>query len=130
MRTESTHFDVSEYLDDEQSIAEYLTAVMEEHDTQLLLAAIGDIAKARGMSTIASQAGLGRESLYKALNENAKPRFDTILKVLEALGVNITFTPRHSDFTSASSERGPEKSPGRAEESRPARKRITNHPPQ
>lgn len=130
MRTESTHFDVSEYLDDEQSIAEYLTAVMEEHDTQLLLAAIGDIAKARGMSTIASQAGLGRESLYKALNENAKPRFDTILKVLEALGVNITFSPRHSDFTSASSERWPEKSPGRAEESRPSRKRITNRPPQ
>lgn len=84
-------FDVSEYLDDEKSIAAYLSAVVEENDTKLLLAAIGDIAKARGMAKIASDSGLGRESLYKALNPEAKPRFDTILKVLISLGVKIRF---------------------------------------
>jgi probable addiction module antidote protein len=84
-------FDVSEYLEDEKSIAAYLSAIMEEKDTKLLLAAIGDIAKARGMAKIASDSGLGRESLYKTLNPDAKPRFDTILKVLTSLGVRIEF---------------------------------------
>jgi probable addiction module antidote protein len=93
MPTKITTFDVSEYLNDEASIAAYLSAIVEECDTQLLLSAIGDIAKARGMSKIASESGLGRESLYKALNSNAKPRFDTILKVIEALGVTIVFNP-------------------------------------
>ena len=96
MKTEISNFDVSEYLTDEKSIAEYLTSIMEENDTQLLLAAIGDIAKAQGMSKIASESGLGRESLYKALNAGSKPRFDTVLKVLEALGVNIAFSPKAS----------------------------------
>lgn len=89
-----TNFDVSEYLEDDSSIAAYLSTILEEGDPKLLLSAIGDIAKARGMSKIASEAGLGRESLYKALNSEAKPRFDTILKVLGAIGVNITFSPR------------------------------------
>lgn len=96
MKTEISDFDASEYLTDKKSVAEYLTAVMEENDTKLLLAAIGDIAKAQGMSKIASECGLGRESLYKALNAGAKPRFDTVLKVLEALGVNISFSPKAS----------------------------------
>lgn len=94
MSTKVTAFDVSEYLKDEASIAAYLSAIMEEGDPRLLLSAIGDIAKARGMSRIASESGLGRESLYKALNSEAKPRFDTILKVLNALGVNIVFNPK------------------------------------
>lgn len=94
MTTKLSVFDVSEYLKDETSIAEYLSAVLEEDDPKLLLAAIGDIAKAQGMSKIASESGLGRESLYKALNSEAKPRFDTIFKVLKALGVNISFTPK------------------------------------
>lgn len=106
MKTEITEFDISEHLSDEESIAEYLTAIMEENDTRMLLSAIGDIAKAKGMSKIASESGLGRESLYKALNENAKPRFDTVLKVLEALGVNISFSAKH------------------VEEQRPARKKT------
>jgi probable addiction module antidote protein len=95
-KTKVTEFDVSEYLEDEATIASYLNAVLEEDDPRLLLAAIGDIAKARGMSRIASDSGLGRESLYKALNAEAKPRFDTILKVLHALGVNVSISPRHS----------------------------------
>ena len=94
MSAKITNFDVSEYLEDENMIAEYLSAVLEEGDPALLLAAIGDIAKARGMSKIASESGLGRESLYKALNAEAKPRFDTILNVLNALGVNIRFSAR------------------------------------
>ena len=94
MQTKVTAFDVSEYLKDEVSIAAYLNAIVEENDAHLLLSAIGDIAKARGMSRIASESGLGRESLYKALHSNAKPRFDTVIKVLGALGVNIAFNAR------------------------------------
>ena len=82
-------FDAADYLDNDEAISEYLTAVIEADDPDLLLAAIGDIAKARGMSQIARDAGLGRESLYKALAPGAKPRFDTVLKVLKALGVKL-----------------------------------------
>jgi probable addiction module antidote protein len=96
MTTKVTPFDVSEYLKDEDSIAAYLSAILEEDEPKLLLAAIGDIAKARGMSKIASVSGLGRESLYKALNSNAKPRFDTILKVISALGINMVFSAKSS----------------------------------
>jgi probable addiction module antidote protein len=94
MSTKVSAFDVSQYLKDEASIAAYLSAIVEESDPKLLLAAIGDIAKARGMSKIASESGLGRESLYKALNSDAKPRFDTVLKVVNALGLNIVFNPK------------------------------------
>jgi len=99
MSTKITAFDVSEYLDDENMIAEYLSAILEENDPALLLSAIGDIAKARGMSKIASESGLGRESLYKALNSDSKPRFDTVIKVLSALGVSIKFNARHINRT-------------------------------
>ena len=91
MKTKVSSFDVSEYLNDEASIAAYLNAILEEGDESLLLSAIGDIAKARGMSQIAEKSGLGRESLYKALSTNAKPRFDTIVKVISALGLNMVF---------------------------------------
>ena len=94
MATKVTPFDISEYLENEDMIAEYLSAIVEENDPALLLSAIGDIAKARGMSKIAEKAGLGRESLYKALHSDSKPRFDTILKVLEALGVRIRFNAK------------------------------------
>ena len=96
MKTNVSEFDFSEYLSDEESIAEYLTAIIEENDTQMLLSAIGDIAKAQGMNKIASESGLGRESLYKALNANAKPRFETIVRVTEALGVSMCFSPKHA----------------------------------
>lgn len=84
-----TAFDVSDYLDDDETITEYLNAVLSENDPSLLLAALGDIAKARGMSQIAKDAGLSRESLYKALAVNAKPRFETVQKVLGALGISL-----------------------------------------
>ena len=71
-------FDVVDYLDSEESIAEYLSAVMEERDPDLVIAALSDIAKARGMAKLAEDSGLNRESLYKALRPGSKPRYETI----------------------------------------------------
>lgn len=85
-------FDAAEYLTDEAAIAEYLTASLELGDEQVLLNAIGAAARARGMSQLARDSGLGRESLYKALAPGAKPRYDTLLRVIQALGVNINFS--------------------------------------
>ena len=89
-------FDAAEYLDSEQAIAEYLSIMMEENDPALLAAALGDVARARGMAQLAKDAGLGRESLYKALTPGAKPRYDTVLKLLNALGVRLSATPVQS----------------------------------
>jgi probable addiction module antidote protein len=86
-------FDAARYLDDDEAIAEYMTAVLEANDPDLLLLALGDVARAKGMAQVAKEAGLGRESLYKALTPGAKPRFDTILKVAKALGVKFTAQP-------------------------------------
>lgn len=83
-------FDAARYLTDETAIAEYVSAVLEANDSDLLLLALGDVARARGMSEIARATGLGRESLYKALTPGARPRFDTVLKVARALGVQLT----------------------------------------
>ena len=83
-------FDAADYLDSEEAIAEYLTAALEDENPDVFLTAISDVAKARGMASIAKSTGLGRESLYKALAPGAKPRYDTILKVLHGLGVRIT----------------------------------------
>jgi len=86
-------FDMTEHLDSDQAIAEYLTIVLEDGDPALLAAALGDIARARGMTEIAKASGLTREALYKALRPNASPRFDTIAKVCKALGVKLTVQP-------------------------------------
>ena len=83
-------FDAARYLTDDDAVAEYMTAVLETEDPDLLLLALGDVARARGMAQVAKDAGLGRESLYKALAPGAKPRFDTVLKVAKALGVRLT----------------------------------------
>jgi probable addiction module antidote protein len=83
-------FDAARYLTDDAAIAEYMTAVLEQDDPELLLLALGDIARARGMTQVAKDAGLGRESLYKALAPGAKPRFDTVVKVARALGVRLS----------------------------------------
>ena len=82
-------FDFSEHLDSEQAMAEYLTVILEENDPALLAAALGDIARARGMSDIAKASGITREALYKALRPDAQPRFDTINRVCAALGVKL-----------------------------------------
>jgi len=83
-------FDPSEFLDDDEVVAEYLTAALEDPNPDVFLAAVGNVAKARGMSSIAKQSGLGRESLYKALAPGAKPRYDTMLRLLQSLGVKIS----------------------------------------
>ena len=82
-------FDFSEHLDSEEALAEYLTAIMQENDPALLAAALGDIARARGMTEIAKAAGITREALYKALRPDAHPRFDTVSRVCTALGVRL-----------------------------------------
>jgi len=89
----ATNFDISEQLDSEEMIAAYLTSILEDNDYNLLLHAIGHIAKARGMAKIAAESGLGRESLYKALSENAQPRFETIMKVLGAMNIKLQCAP-------------------------------------
>jgi probable addiction module antidote protein len=86
-------FNAARYLDSEEAIAEYMTAVLEADDPDLLLFALADVARAKGMAQVAKDAGLGRESLYKALTPGAKPRFDTIIKVARALGVKFTAQP-------------------------------------
>jgi probable addiction module antidote protein len=83
-------FDASEFLDNEELIAEYLTAALEDENPDVFLTAVGNVAKAKGMSAIAESTGLGRESLYKAMAPGAKPRYDTVLKVLHSLGVKVT----------------------------------------
>jgi len=84
-----TTFDVSQYLDSKEMIAEYLSQVLADGDMNELLGAIGNIAKAKGMSQIAKDTGLGRESLYKTFQEGSKPRFETIMKVLDSFGVKL-----------------------------------------
>lgn len=86
-------FDAARYRADDAAVAAYMTAVLETDDPDLLLLALGDLARARSMAQVAKDAGLGRESLYKALTAGAKPRFETVLKVARALGVRLTAQP-------------------------------------
>lgn len=86
-----TDFDVAEYLDSEEVIQAYLAEILREGDQDELLQALSDIARARGMAELAKQTGLGRESLYKTLAKGSKPRFETIVKILDAF--NLTLTP-------------------------------------
>jgi probable addiction module antidote protein len=92
-KIKTARFDASDYLDSEEAISEYLNAALEDGDADLLLAAIADIAKARGIARIAADAGLGRESLYKTLAPGSKPRMDTVIKLLRALGVKLNVVP-------------------------------------
>ena len=96
MATHIAPFDAADYLDDEHTIAEYLTAALEDPNPDVFLTAVRDVARARGMAQMAKDAGLGRESLYKALTPGAKPRYDTVLKLLNALGVRLSATPVQS----------------------------------
>lgn len=82
-------FDAADYLDNEEVIAEYQSAAAQDDNSDVLLKALSDVAKARGMAQVAKDAGLGRESLYKALAPGAKPRFETIASVMKALKVKI-----------------------------------------
>lgn len=85
-------FDASEYLDNEEVIAEYLAAALEDPNPDVFLRAVANVAKARGVTAVAKASGLGRESLYKALAPGAKIRYETVRKVLDSLGVKLTVT--------------------------------------
>ena len=88
--------DASEYLEDEETVAEYLNMALDDPNPEMLLLAVKNIARARGMAQLAQDTGLGRESLYKALSDGAKPRYDTVLKVVRALGVKLHAEPIRS----------------------------------
>jgi probable addiction module antidote protein len=88
--SELPKFDVVDYLKTEKDIAGYLNAVLEDGDPALFVAAIGDISRAKGMSAIAKKSGVTRESLYRALKIEARPRFETVAKVIHALGMKLS----------------------------------------
>ena len=88
-------FDAAEYLKDEKSIAAFLNASREMNDPAVLLNALSIVARARSMSDLAEASGLGRESLYKALRPGAQPRYETIVRVMDALGVEMVFQAKH-----------------------------------
>jgi len=89
----TTKFEIADYLESNEMIAEYLNTVLEEGNSADLTVAIGHVAKAIGMSKIAEKTGMSRPSLYKALSNGAKPQFETIMKVLKAIGGQINIKP-------------------------------------
>lgn len=89
----TSKFDIADYLDSNEMIAEYLNTVLEEGNNADMITAIGHIAKAIGMTKIAEETGLSRASLYKALSEGSKPQFETIMKVLKAIGGQARINP-------------------------------------
>ena len=91
--TSNTPWDPADHLHTEEDMAAYLEAALENADPALIAAALGDIARAKGMAQVARVAGLGRESLYKALSPDGNPEFATILKVVAALGLQLHATP-------------------------------------
>lgn len=107
-KTKTRPWDAADFLESEEEIVAYLEAAFEDGDPQLIAAALGDIARTRGMTKVASKSGLGRESLYKALSPEGNPGFATVLKVVQALGLrlhpsrpddfwNVGFTPARTD---------------------------------
>ena len=90
---EISPYDAAEYLKSEDAIIEYLSAALDENDPALFLAALSDVARARGMTKVAKEAGIGRESLYKALAPNAKPRYDSVLKLMTSMGIRLSIKP-------------------------------------
>ncbi len=91
--TKTQPWDVAEHLETVEDMAAYLEAALEDGDPGLVVAALGDIARAKGMAQIARESGLGRESLYKALSHEGNPEFATVLKVVRALGLRLHAVP-------------------------------------
>ena len=87
-------FEVADYLDSEEAVAEYLSLAVRDENPGVLLKALGDVAKARGMAEVAKASGLGRESLYKTFAPGAKPRFETIATIMRALNVGFSVESR------------------------------------
>jgi probable addiction module antidote protein len=91
-KTQTRPWDITRYLDSDEAIAAYIEAALDEDDPALLAAALGDVARAKGMTQIARETGLGRESLYKALSPEGNPEFGTVQKVMRSLGLKIHVT--------------------------------------
>jgi len=94
-RTKTRPWDPAEHLETEEDMAAYLNFALEEGDLSLIMATLGDIARARRMALVAEETGLGRESLYKSLSPNGNPEFATVLKVVRALGFRFQVTATH-----------------------------------
>ncbi|WP_334191184.1 addiction module antidote protein (plasmid) [Synechococcus elongatus PCC 11801] len=92
-KLETTVWDAADHLETKEDIAAYLEAALEEGEPSLIMAALGDIARSQGMTAIARETGLGRESLYKSLSKEGNPEFATVLKVLQALGLRLQIVP-------------------------------------
>ena len=92
-KAETRLWDPAEHLETDEDIAAYLDAALEDGDPALIIAVLGDIARARGMTQLARQAGVGRESLYKALSATGNPEFATVMKVVRALGLQLRVLP-------------------------------------
>ena len=93
-KTETLPWDAADHLDGPEAIAAYLNAAFEDGDPALVAAALGDVARSRGMSAVARDAGVGRASLYKALSAEGRPEFHTVMKVVQSLGLRLSVTPR------------------------------------
>jgi probable addiction module antidote protein len=93
MVVKTKRWDPAEHLDSEEAIVAYVDAALADGDPGLIAAALGDVARARGMSQIARETGLSRESLYKALNADGNPEFSTVIRVMKALGLRLTASP-------------------------------------
>lgn len=91
--TKTKPFDPAEYLDDSQSIAVYMSEALESEDPAFIADALGVVARARGMSEVAREAGMSRESLYRALSADGNPEFATVLRVVRALGLQLSAVP-------------------------------------
>lgn len=92
-KTRTTRWDAVAHLKNEEAMAAYLEGALEDGDPAVVTAALGDIARAKGMTRVARKAGLGRESLYKALSPDGNPEFATVLRVVEALGLKLHAVP-------------------------------------
>ncbi len=105
MALKTTKFDVADYLENEADMAEYLSEALALEDPAYFQHALGAVARAKGMATIARKSGLGRQSLYKALSESGNPEFSTVMKVLGALGIRISATPMEEKSAKARARR-------------------------
>ncbi len=94
-KTKTRPYDAAEYLETAEDMAAYLEAALEDGTPAIVVKALGTIARARGMSQIARETGLGRESLYKALSSEGNPEFATVMKVVRALGLKLRAEPEH-----------------------------------
>lgn len=94
----TSRFDVAEYLTDETLINAYLNEVLAEGSSTDFIEALNDVARAKGMNELAQKTGIRRESLYKTL-QSEKPRFDTMLKIIDAMGLQVTLTPKDENYS-------------------------------